>query len=344
MTNTNPPIENPVALLYGQIAASRQPILAPLLPGDWSILTWQTGRDDPDSFAGLLAQADVMVGGPIPVAQWPAASRLRLCQVPWAGYDWARPDNTPVGVPFCNTYEHEGPLSEFIMLSILESQIGLRRMDRDFRDHGWNGKGPGNSVVHGEVAGKTIGIVGYGHIGEAVAKRAVAFGMRCIGVRRSSQACPPHLDWLGSPDRLNELLEQSDYVLIACDLNEQTRGMVDQSFLARMKSTAWLINVARGAVVDEESLYEALVAETIGGAIIDTWYNYPDGSGDEPWPSNKPFHELSNTILSAHESAWTAELQARRWQFVADNLERVRQGKTPLNQVHIGTAETGAAS
>lgn len=337
-------IANPVALLYGQIAAAREPVLRPLLPAEWTILTWQTGRDQPEDFPPLLERAHAIVGGPVPVSHWPAAPSLKLCQVPWAGYDWARPGNTPMDVPLCNTYEHEGPLSEFILLAILESQIGLRRMDRDFRAHGWNGTGPGNSVVHGEVAGKTIGIVGYGHIGQAVAIRAAAFGMTAIGVRRSRQPTPAELQWLGTTERMDELLAQSDYVLIACDLNDQTRGLVDSTFLKKMKPDAWLINVARGAVVNEQALYDALAGNRIGGAIIDTWYNYPDGSGTEPWPSNLPFHELPNTILSAHESAWTEALQTRRWQFVADNLERVRRGEEPLNQVFTGTAPVGAAS
>ncbi|MGB7301153.1 MAG: 2-hydroxyacid dehydrogenase [Burkholderiaceae bacterium] len=334
-------IKNPVVLVYGQTAVSRAAQLEPRLSPGWQLLVWDVSDGKPEDFESMLAQADVIVGGPIPTPAWPPTPRLKLIQVPWAGYEWARPENVPQNVPLCNTYEHEVPIAEYVMLTILESRIGLRRMDSTFRKSGWDGKGPGNSVYHGEIQGATIGVIGYGHIGEEVARRAAAFGISVIGIRRSTMPTPPELQWLGTPDRTAELLAQSDYVLIACDLNDATRGMVDAEFLDKMKDDAWIINVARGAIIDEDALYDALVNHHIGGAIIDTWYNYPDRTNPEPWPSNQRFHDLPNTILSAHESGWTKELQERRWQFVADNIERLRREEPLQNIAMNGLAQTG---
>ena len=161
--------------------------------------------------------------------------------------------------------------------------------------------------------------------------------MRCIGVRRSAVPCPPELDWLGQSHDIDELLAASDFVVVACDMNESTIGLIDAARLDAMKATAVLINVARGRVVDEDALYQALVERRIGGAILDTWYQY-FAAGDEPvWPCNRPFQDLDNTILSGHRSALTEQMHARRWQFVAENCARVGRGETPHNIVFHGT-------
>ncbi len=335
---------SPVALMYGEIAAAKVSELSAHLSDHWTIQVWKPGSHSEDDFIQMLADADVLVGGPIPVRQWPDAPKLKLYQVPWAGYDWARASNVPSGVPLCNVYEHEGPIAEYVMATILESKVGLRRMDSEFRSGGWNGRGPAKSLYHGEIFGQTIGVIGYGHIGEEVAKRATAFGMKVIGTRRSAQPTPSMLEWLGTTDRNDELLAQSDYVLIACDLNDDTRGMVDAQMLAKMKPDAWIINVARGAIINERALFDALTNKTIGGAAIDTWYNYPSRKDPAPKPSNLPFEDLPNTILTAHESGWTEQLVQRRWRFVAENLERLRTGSALQNQALTGTASTGDPS
>ena len=104
-----------------------------------------------------------------------------------------------------------------------------------------------------------------------------------------------------------------------------------------MKSNAVLINVSRGGVVEEQALFNALKSGTIGGAIIDVWYNYNQPGEDEVWPSNLPFQELDNVILTAHESCWTEQLLQRRWQVVADNVRRSMQGVEIQNVVFTGT-------
>lgn len=329
----------PTVLVQGAIAAPRAPMLRDHLSDDWEILTWDPAKDAPDIFAALAQRAEVIVGGGIPIA-WPEVPRLKLFQIPWTGYDFTAPEKMPRGVPVANTFEHETTIAEFVLLSMLEWQIGLRNLDQGFRQSGWGGYGTGRAPSHGEVMGKTVGIVGYGHIGHEVATRARAFGMRVIGIRRSERPCPPELDWLGQPDRLDELLTESDFVLIACDMNDETIGMIDAGRLAAMKPSGVLVNVARGRIVDEDALYEALAEGRIGGAVIDTWYNY----GKDKWPSNRPFQDLDNVLLSPHRSASTEEMHARRWRFVAEQCERAARGEEPRNIVFTGTAEPAAAA
>ena len=305
-------------------------------PQGWTVSVWNPDTDTVEAFEPLVTQADVVVGGAIPIP-WPRVPDLKLFQIPWTGYDFTAPDKMPSGVPVANTFEHESAIAEYVLLGMLEWQIGLRQMDAQFRSEGWAGFAAGRGPSHGEVRGLTVGIVGYGHIGYEVAVRARAFGMRCIGVRRSAVPCPPELDWLGPSHDIDELLATSDFVVVACDMNESTIGLIDAARLDAMKATAVLINVARGRVVDEDALYKALVERRIGGAILDTWYQY-FAAGDEPvWPCNRPFQDLDNTILSGHRSALTEQMHARRWQFVAENCARVGRGETPHNIVFHGT-------
>ena len=327
----------PTVLLQGMIAPNYADLMRRFAPDGWEVLVWDPEKDPVDAFLPLAARSDVICGGAIPLPAWPNLPRLKLFQIPWTGYDFTSPDRMPAGIPVANTFEHESTMAEYVLLGMLEWQIRLREMDATFRVHGWNGVMTGKGPQHLELKGRALGILGYGHIGHEVAVRARAFGMRVIGIRRSAVPCPPELDWLGQPDRLDEMLGQSDFVLIACDMNEETRGLINAHRLAAMKPDGVLINVARGGIVEEDALYDALSQRRIGGAILDVWYNYNRPAAPEVWPSNRPFHELDNTLLSGHCSALSAEMQERRWQFVASNLARIECGEAPKNVVFVGT-------
>ncbi len=325
-------------VLQGRIAAEQVAYFKACADSDWTISVWHPSHNTPEEFIDLAATADVIVGGNIPLERWPAAPRLKLFQIPWTGYNFTTPAQMPAGVPVANCFEHETAIAEYVLLAMLEWQIGLRKMDQRVRSSGWNGMFPGAGLFHHEVKGTTLGIVGYGHIGEEVARRAAAFGVRCIGTRRRQMPTPPELNWLGGESQLPELLAQSDFVLIACDLNDATANLINEKTLALMKSNAVLINVSRGGVVDEKALYQALKSQAIGGAVIDVWYNYNQPGEAEVWPANFPFQELDNCILSGHESGWTEQLLERRWQVVADNVQRVMRGKDAQNIVFTGEA------
>ena len=326
----------PTVLVQGRIAAAKVDLMRRFAPEGWQVTLWDPGQHDPSAFPALATEADVIVGGAIPT-DWPEVPKLRLFQIPWAGFDFTAPGRMPEGVPVANTYEHETSIAEYVLLGMLEWQIGLRRMDADFRARGWAGRMPGDAPAHRELRGQTLGIVGHGHIGREAALRARAFGMRCIAIRRSAQPCPPELDWLGQPDRLDALLAEADFVLIACDMNDQTLGLIDAGRLAAMKPTGVLINVARGRIVDEDALWDALSNGRIGGAVLDVWYNYNQPGKAEAQPANHPFETLPNVLLSAHQSAVTEEMHERRWRFVAGNCARIGRGQPPENVVFTGT-------
>ncbi len=324
-------------LLQGRLAVPRAALLRERLEAGWRVVIWHPDQNTVAEFPAMAAAADVIIGGTIPVHPWPETPRLKLFQIPWTGHEWTCAQRMPKGVPVCNVFEHETSIAEYVLLAMLEWKIGLRHMDAAFRARGWDEREVASGPVHGEVRGATLGIIGYGHIGHEVAVRARAFGMKVVGIRRSLPPCPPELEWLGTMARLDDLLAVSDFVLVACDLNAETRGLIDAGRLAQMKPTGVIINVARGKIIDEAALYEALKERRIGGAVIDVWYNYNEPGKPEVWPSNHPFQELDNVICSAHECGWTEEQIGRRWDFVAENLARVMRGEPPENLLYLGT-------
>jgi phosphoglycerate dehydrogenase-like enzyme len=143
---------------------------------------------------------------------------------------------------------------------------------------------------------------------------------------------PGDCDWIGGPERLDELLEVSDYVVVCCPLTESTHGMLDGARLARLKRGAFLINVARAEIVDELALYEALRERRLAGAALDVWYRYPADAGQPMLPASLPFGELENVIMTPHLSAWTEEMVERRWKKIAANLDALAEGR-PLGNL-----------
>ena len=326
----------PTALVQGRIAVQYTDLLKKYLTDNWDVLVWDPAKNDPSEFPAMAAKADCIVGGSIPSKQWPAIPNLKLFQIPWTGYDFCSPQTMPKNVPVCNCFEHESAIAEYVLGGMLEMSLGLWKLDKDFRSGGWNGKNPGENTAHGELRDATVGIIGYGHIGYEVAKRAKAFGMRVIGTRRRQQETPEYLDWLGTPDKMGQLLSESDFIVVACDLNAETEGLIAEEQFAQMKSDAVIINVARGRVIKESAMYAALKSKRIGGAVLDVWYTYNTPGKPEAWPSNEPFQELDNVLLSAHESASGHKMWERRWQFVAQNFVRAAQGDEPENFIFNG--------
>ncbi len=296
---------------------------------------WEMRVTDPDggdgAFAAALAEADAIVAMSWD-ADMPPAPKLRLLQLPGAGYDDIDFDAVPPQCAVCNTFEHEIGIAEYVLWAMLEWVTGFSRMNAEFRADGWRGGLFSEHSLHGELAGKTVGIVGYGHIGAEVARRVRAFDVRVIAVTRSPLKRDENVDRIAGLDGLDALLGESDFVVVACPLTDATHGLIDAVRLARMKQTGVLINISRGAVVDEDALYEACRERTIGGAVIDVWYNYPPADIIESvFPSRHPFHTLDNVYMTPHASAWTENLLGRRWAVITANLDRLARGEPLRN-------------
>ena len=298
---------------------------------------WEIEVVDPADLGGLeraLSHADAMVS-----MNWewdlPEAAHLQLLHLPGAGIDAIDFAKVPANVTVCNCFEHEIGIAEYVLGAMLEWTIDMRAMDRRLREQNWAGSylcGP----VHGELFGKTLGIVGFGRIGREVARRAQGFGMRVLACTRTPRS-DPLAERIDTMDMLHAMLAESDFVVITAPLAENTRSLFDAKAFSAMRSHALLINVSRGLLIDEAALYAALSERRIGGAVIDVWYRYPEqGQQAGPRPCTQPFEKLDNVIMTPHASAWTDGLLPRRNRAIAANLNRLARGEPLLNVVRAG--------
>ena len=277
-------------------------------------------------------------------AEMPPAPHLRLLQIPASGYDLVDLDAVPAGAAIANVYEHEVGIAEYVFAGMLEWTIGLGGRDARFRAGDWTGNPRMDGATRPELAGKSIGLVGYGHIGQAVAGRAKAFDMRVLALTRNPRALQPEPDFLGTYAELDRVIPDCDFLVVCCPLAPETEGMIDDGRIALMKSDAVLFNVARGPIVDQSALHAALAARRIGGAVLDAWYNYATPAAPNVAPADHPFHELDNVIMTPHISGWTTAQQERRWAKMIENMSRLIDGRPLLNVIRpAGGTETSDA-
>lgn len=212
-------------------------------------------------------------------------------------------------------------LGEFVVGAILYFAKDFRRMVRNQQEGRWE------QFDVEMVSGKTLGVIGYGEIGRAAAVRARALGMKIHVIRRRPQLSgdDPVVDQNYLVNERAQLMAEADYLLVAAPLTTETRGMVGEKELRNMKSSAVLINVGRGPVIDEAALIQALRDGTIKGAALDVF-------DKEPLPAGHPFWEMSNVLLSPHCADHTATWTDEAMQFFLENLERFQSGK-PLQNI-----------
>lgn len=295
--------------------------------------------DDEAAIVSRLGDCDMLVSMGFSRDMAEAAERLRLLQVPGAGLDRIDLSALRPGIRLANVYGHEVAIAEYVIGAMISLTRSFCRLDRKLRRGEWESRwavGRPATPLQTELMGKTLAILGLGHIGHEIARRANAFGMRIVAVRRDIQAAKPAgVTEVTSLDRLDDILAEADFVAITLPLSDETRNLIDADRLQAMKPTAHLINVARGEIVDEASLYRALADKQIAGAAIDVWYRYPTSS-DPVLPSTEPFHELDNVLMTPHMSAATEGMLDSRAKLIAENIGRTARGEVPLNEITPG--------
>ena len=289
---------------------------------------------DEASVVGKLGDVEVLITLAFTREMATAARRLRLVQVPGAGLDRIDRAALPQGTWLANAYGHEVGIAEYIVGVMLAWTRELGRLDAALHRGTWLSQwavGTPAPPTWPELAGRTLGIVGYGRIGRCLAQRARAFDMTVLATRRDVSKADGLVE-LHGPDDLHHVLGRSDYVAITASLSAETRGLIGERELGAMKPTAVLINVARAEIVNEDALYCALETRTIAGAALDVWYRYPTAAG-VTWPGARPFHELPNVLMTPHVSGWTDGMLEARARLIADNIARAARGEPPVNLV-----------
>jgi phosphoglycerate dehydrogenase-like enzyme len=214
---------------------------------------------------------------------------------------------------------HAIPIAEFAIAYMLSHAKQLPKLHQQQTQHRWQ-----KGLPIQELLDKTLLIIGAGGIGQEIASRAKAFGMRIFGSRRHPQPLP-NFDKVVGADEWKALLGEADYVVIATPLTWATKGMIDAEVLHLMRNSGYLINIARGAIVDEFALVKALQDGEIAGAALDTVFT-------EPLPAESPLWSLPNVFITPHCSGNSPRVKERSLALFLDNLTRYRQGK-PLRNV-----------
>ncbi len=280
----------------------------------------------------IFRDTDVLIGIKLD-ATMPKPERLRLYHAPAAGTDGIDRQRLPASATLCNCFGHENAIAEYVIAALLTRYIPLAAADRDLRQGQWTFWPGRPNTLRQEMGDSTVGLLGFGHIGKAIAARAKAFGMRVTVANRSPVAASPLVDKSFSLEALPAFMASADAIVVSLPMLPELCGIVGVGALAAMRPDAVIINVGRGPVIDEAALYDALKERRIGGAVIDTWYVYPADADPTPHPSRQPFHALDNVIMTPHMSGWTSGTIRRRQQTMADNINRLQRGERLVNVV-----------
>jgi phosphoglycerate dehydrogenase-like enzyme len=283
--------------------------------------------DDPEKLRAVVPQADAILYATFTDALTqilPLAGRVRWIHCLWTGVE---------GILTPEMLHHEATLTngrgvfrwtlaDWTVGAMLYFAFDFRRVVQQQEQHTWE------PFIGTTLNGSTLGIVGYGSIGQAVAQRARPFGVKTAALRRRPELLERDslVDHAYGPRQLRELMAASDYVLLVTPLTPQTRGMIGEAELAAMKSTGVLINIGRGPVVDEQALIRALEARRIRGAALDVF-------DTEPLPSDHPFWRMPNVLLSPHTADRVEGFLGPAFDCFFDNLDRFQHGQPLLNVV-----------
>ncbi len=280
-----------------------------------------------------LRDADVAITWSLRPEQVRAAAKLRWIHSPAAAVHLLMiPEIINSDIVVTNAGSVHGPVvAEHVIAQVLALAKRLPSAVRYQQQRQWAQDELWNAQPHPrEVAGATLGLIGVGNIGREVARRALALGMNIIAVREHPgepvEVSPgPEVEVLG-PDQLETMLAKADYVVLAAPLTPRTRALINNERLACMKHDACLINVSRGALVDEAALADALRGRQIGGAALDVF-------DKEPLAPESPLWDLENVLITPHSAALTDKLWERHFALIAENLRRFRAGAPLLNVV-----------
>lgn len=286
-----------------------------------ALTTFQNESDT--EMAELLSGMDVLVWGAFK-SPWrnPHGCALRLVHSTGAGTDGIDFGALPPGCTVCNVYGHERGVAEQAFLLMLALQRNLFGLDAALRRGDWTPQRP----YLPELRGRRLLVLGAGHIGQELVRWGLFLEMKVTVLTRTP--AKERDEKLAVPvddlRKLHAFLPEADFVVVAIPAAAGTVDLISEREFQLMKPGAFIINVGRGPVINEDALYEALRSRRIAGAGLDVWYQYP-AAGQNRLPSRRPFHELDNVIMTPHKP--TIETMAYRWKEIAENIRRLVHGE-----------------
>jgi len=312
----NPPltmvISHPAADQYAALIGARFPQVRTIAALDQAVLERHIG------------EAEALLAFRFPVELFNRARKLRWFQSTGAGVDSMftlreRADHITV----TNARGIHGDLiADYVMGGIAVLHWDFRAFLREQADKKWNFR------MVSPLADKSLGVIGLGSVGSTIARRAKSAGMTVLGTRRNASQPVQGVDQLFAADALKEMLPFCDFVVVAVPSTSETVGLLGAAEFACMRRTAFLLNVARGSVIVENELIDALQAGTIAGAMLDVFEC-------EPLPQDSPLWTMPNVIVTPHVSGMPTEYVQRAFAIVAENIERFLSGRALMNVVDL---------
>lgn len=292
---------------------------------------------DQETLLKETVDADIWIGDRVTEAMLSQAKSLKLLQVPFAGlnnldFELLRKYNVLVA----NSHSNSLSVAEFAVGLIFSIAKKIPYYDKSLRQNVWGShpsdyKGEYGNFLSDYVSGKTFAFIGYGSIGRKIGLLLSGFEPKILAIVHDKKKSYEEVSFVGDSEDLDYVLSEADYVVVTAPLTEKTRGMLNREKLSKLKKSSYLINVARGPIIEEEALYEMLSQEKIAGAAIDTWYSYPKDQSERICPSRTyDFSTLNNIIMSPHRAA---EIQndSPHLRDAIENIRLFSQGKPIKN-------------
>jgi phosphoglycerate dehydrogenase-like enzyme len=280
-----------------------------------------------DSYEGVeehLRDTEIIFTISLRPEQFLATRKLRWIHAPTAAvHQFMFAELRASDVVLTNSTEVHGPVvAEHVIALIFALAKKIPQSVEFQRERIWGQEEIWNQGAHPrELADATLGLIGVGSIGRRVARMASALGMRVIAMREHvEKGCPEGVEKVFAPSSLNDMLRESDFVVVAAPLIETTHKLIDRERIAVMKPDAYLINVGRGAQVDESALADALRNRRIAGAALDVFEH-------EPLPADSPLWGLDNLLITPHMAGLTEKLWHRHYEHFSGNLRRYLAGE-----------------
>ncbi|WP_222920245.1 D-2-hydroxyacid dehydrogenase [Natrinema sp. SYSU A 869] len=277
---------------------------------------------DEDDLLETVGDADILVTHRLPDDVLEAAEALEWVQALSAGTDvyddGALTDHDVVLTNVSGI--HAKPIGQQVLGYLLHFERGFDRAVAQQHRREWD------RYTGGELGDRTVGIVGVGAIGSQVADYCRPFDARVIGTKRDPTDAPAAIDEIYGPDGLETVLAESDYLVVACPLTDETRGLIDAEALATLSDEAILVNVARGEIVDEPALIDALEADELGGAALDVFEA-------EPLPEESPLWDHEDVLVTPHMAGSTPHYWERCADVFVRNYDRFLAGEALENRV-----------
>lgn len=278
----------------------------------------------------------VLVKGSPTKDELASLSELRAVVVPFAGIPAGTRelllDQTKIKL--YNLHHNSADTAEMAIALYMAAAKRIVRRDQGLRAGKWSSdsflrNGSSDSV---RADGKRALVLGYGAIGQRIGRVCEAMGITVTGVRRSG----PFNDQVRPIAELDHLLPKAEALFIALPLTPETKGLLNRDRIGRLPSNCIVSNIGRGAIIEEEPFYEALQNNRILAAGLDVWWKYPDGSDAPCYPSNFPFHELSNVVMTPHCAGSSDASEAHRWRALSELVKSIADGSAKAASVQEG--------